>query len=542
MLLLNFITKPDIISVTETWLLPSNSLKLLHLDGYNLLSIPRNKGKKRGGGIAFYVNTIYDFKINSLVNLNLANSCEFTTIELSSSSFLNITILNIYKPPDSDAPTFIDSLAEYIDCLKVNKKYVIITGDFNINLYHHDSSSTSNRLLDQLISLGFLPSITLPTRITQTTSTLIDNIFVNQTNRDHFSKIILSDISDHFPTFYSCSLITSPNKSSPPATSFKRIFSSKNFSLCQSLASALNWDQISPYNLYLSNLTPSQSYQIFHSKILFLLNTAFPLVKNICSPAKRTKLLPWISRDIINACRKKTRLLKKFVNNPTVENKLALTRFRNQHKSNIRKAEKQYYYQQFKHCDHNIKATWKVINELIGNDPPSHDLAPTPLCIDNTQFTNPNDIANKFNDYFSNVGVTLANKIPQAPKSYCDYLPAPNPHSFQLRPTSTSEILNLLLELENSSTQGPDNLSSSFIRSIATNIACPLSIIINHSFQHASFPDGLKDAKIIPIHKSGPKTDPSNFRPISLLNIFSKIYEKAINARILDFLSEHSIL
>src|SRR4029077_261695 len=82
----------------------------------------------------------------------------------------------------------------------------------------------------------------------------------------------------------------------------------------------------------------------------------------------------------------------------------------------------------------------------------------------------------------------------------------------------------------------------SVIKSVASLIAVPLSTIINHSFSKATFPDPLKIAKIIPIYKSGLKTDPSNYRPISLLNIFSKIYEKAINIRITNFLSKHSIL
>jgi Reverse transcriptase (RNA-dependent DNA polymerase) len=85
-------------------------------------------------------------------------------------------------------------------------------------------------------------------------------------------------------------------------------------------------------------------------------------------------------------------------------------------------------------------------------------------------------------------------------------------------------------------------LSASIIKSVAHIIAEPLSIVINHSFIDAYFPDDLKIAKVIPIFKSGSKSDPSNYRPMSLLNIFSKIFETVINSRILNFLSKHNIL
>ena len=447
----------------------------------------------------------------------------------------------IYKPPDLDSTLFMNALSIYLESLKINKKHFIIAGDCNINLIH-ESSQPCSLFLDLMMSQGFIPTITLPTRITHNSATLIDNIFTNQTNLEHYSKILIDDISDHFPTLYSFSLGVRPKLNLTSRPSLKRIFSIQNYEVCLSLAAAINWDPISPHNPDFIELTPSQSYKLFHSKILFLFNTAFPLIQNEPAPKNRPKTLPWISTEIIIASRKKNRLLKNFTKNQTPENKQILTKFRNLLKTKIRKAEKQFYFQKFVNCDHNMKATWNVINEILGNESNLHKPIPSALCIDNIHYHNPTDIATQFNDYFANIGGKLACMIPPSPTSYCDYLPEPNPNSFQLTPTTPQEILNLLLELDKSASQGPDNLPASFIRSIATYIANPLSIIINHSFSHAVFPDDLKIAKITPIHKSGPKSDPSNFRPISLLNIFSKIYEKSINSRLQEFLQKHSSL
>jgi len=121
LLLLNFPAKPDVLAISETWLLPNNSLKLFHLDGYNLISFPRTNKKKRGGGIALYINNLYNFNTCSKTSQALANHCEFTAIELQIRFQHTITILNIYRPPDLDSSLFIESLSEFVDCLKANK-------------------------------------------------------------------------------------------------------------------------------------------------------------------------------------------------------------------------------------------------------------------------------------------------------------------------------------------------------------------------------------------------------------------------------------
>jgi hypothetical protein len=190
---------------------------------------------------------------------------------------------------------------------------------------------------------------------------------------------------------------------------------------------------------------------------------------------------------------------------------------------------------------HNSKATWKLINELLCNNNPNSSTSPT-LIKDNVTYAAPYAVVSIFNDYFSTIGSVLSQQIPPSSPSYKYYLTHPNTNSFSFFPTTSSEIYNFLSELDNSSTQGHDSLSASVIKPIAHIIASPLSVIINHSFSNALFPDTLKIAKVIPLYKSGSKSDPSNYRPISLLNTFSKIYEKAINARIISFLSRHKIV
>jgi len=190
-----------------------------------------------------------------------------------------------------------------------------------------------------------------------------------------------------------------------------------------------------------------------------------------------------------------------------------------------------------------IKATWKLINQLLNKD--STITAQTvipPIKTHNNHTPDANETADLFKSFFTSVGEELASKIPSVNLSFRDYLPAPNPSSFMLFPTTSNETLNIILNLNSPSSQGNDQLSSVLLKSIAHVIANPLSIIINHSFINASFPDSLKIAKVIPIYKSGSKSDISNYRPISLLNTCSKIYEKLIYVRLIKFINNSNLL
>ena len=78
---------------------------------------------------------------------------------------------------------------------------------------------------------------------------------------------------------------------------------------------------------------------------------------------------------------------------------------------------------------------------------------------------------------------------------------------------------------------------------IANPLLCrPISLIINNSFTNGTFPDTIKIANILPIHKKGSTLDVNNYRPISLLSIFSKIFEKTIYQRLNEFLEINEIL
>ena len=142
------------------------------------------------------------------------------------------------------------------------------------------------------------------------------------------------------------------------------------------------------------------------------------------------------------------------------------------------------------------------------------------LNVNNKINTNPVDISNYFNDYFSNIGSKLAEKIFSSKYDHLHYLKCSNPVSIFIKPSSKTEILNLISTLNNSKSSGPFSIPTDIFKMTGNIMASPLTEIINLPFSTGIYPNNLKIAKIIPAFKNkGSNLQCNNYRPISLLSI-----------------------
>ena len=116
-----------------------------------------------------------------------------------------------------------------------------------------------------------------------------------------------------------------------------------------------------------------------------------------------------------------------------------------------------------------------------------------------------------------------------------------------MKPFFLSLVIPLKLKLLSTVCQagkavGPYRIPISLLRILCSHITKPICIIINGSFSSGVFPDRPKLAKVIPLHKKGATDVPSNYRPISLLSIFSKVTEKLMHKQLLEFFKYCNIL
>ena len=131
-------------------------------------------------------------------------------------------------------------------------------------------------------------------------------------------------------------------------------------------------------------------------------------------------------------------------------------------------------------------------------------------------------IANAFNDYFVNIGPTLASKIPQLGIDYRNFMPQQNNMSFFLCTAEELKVKKIILQLKDGA-PGKDGIMSKAIKCISDHVAAPLTRLTNLSLSQDVFPNELKIALVSPLYKAKDPMIFSNYRPISLLPLFSKI-------------------
>jgi len=237
----------------------------------------------------------------------------------------------------------------------------------------------------------------------------------------------------------------------------------------------------------------------------------------------------WITNGIKISCKRKKELfvLCKITNNYNL--KLYYKKYCLILTKVICKAKKLYYNNIILRSKNKMKSTWKIISNEKRR--PHQDTSPTMLKFEDTLIDNQLKIANILNYYFltvadANMG-NINNGINQTTDNPINYLikyynkPFP---MIQWQYVSTYEIKNIIKSLKSKNTCGYDEISNRVLKLSSPFIISPLTYICNAVLKSGVFPDRLKYAIVKPIYKKGSKTDISNYRPISILTSFSKIF------------------
>ena len=431
----------DIITISETKLQTNVfQTKNISLPNYQYEHTATEANK---GGTLVYISNKLNYKPRKDLEIYETKNLESTFVEIINPKDKNTIIGCIYKHHTISQHEFIDLLGPLLKKLSKEKKTCYLTGDFNMNLLSIEKDSDINKYFDLLTNNKFMPLITIPTRITTQSKTLIDNIFFNQFSSDIISGNITVGISDHIPQF---SII--PNFHTP-LKKYKIIFTRKyrNFdhNKFNEDLNKINWslDDSSDANQYTSN---------FIHIIEQILDKHAPLSK-ISNKQLKQKSKPWIDNDVLKAIKVKNRIHHKYIKEQNPINKenfhIQFKQLKNDITKQIRFNKKLYYNDYFSKNNQNIRKLWMGINEIINSKPNSKFV---PTCIETkidgklTTITEPKDIANTYNDHYT----TIADKILEGRKypgnkPFTKYLKDSNPHTFMIKPTTPKEIEDIIL-------------------------------------------------------------------------------------------------
>ena len=390
-----------------------------------------------------------------------------------------------------------------------------------------------------MTSNGLIPQITNPTRITVKSKTIIDNIFTNITHNKLAGNITTS-ISDHLPQFLLIEY-EHPKRKQNKQNISKRNF--KNFDKENFILDLLdiNWD----ITLKTNQGNVNFSFDALLKTTNDLLDQYAPIQK-LSKKDSDLHFKPWLTPGILNSIQIRNKLYKKLIKTKNSILKTTLEasfkNYRNIITTLTKQSKKSHFQKFFADNTNNIKKTWEGINNIIKLKT-TNKISPTSLINNkNKHISDPKDIANIFNMYFTSIASNIESKLIKTNNTFSDYLKNPNPHSIFLSPILPKDIESEISSLKINKTPGPNSIPTNILKYITNEISKPLAIIFNLSLDKGVFPNILKTATVIPVHKKSSKLDCQNYRPISLLSNISKIFERIMHEKLSSFFNQNNCL
>ena len=451
----------------------------------------------------------------------------FVKLHLSNNKTVIIGV--IYRHPGYNYTDFLNCFEKLLYNLNLSNKTYFVCGDFNINYSKQQQNSV---YINSIASTGSQQLITSPTRIKSApnASSLLDHLYTNHLTDQVLVKIISHDVTDHLP--FIAVIDNHPPKIERQCKYKKRDM--RNFNKNEFL------DYLSLHMNSISSLDANESFDMFIDVMTNSINKFAPF-RSLTKREIKLKAKPWITPNISKLIRKKNRLYKKFVRSKSNADQRAFKVFSN-HLNHMKEQSKRHHYDNvINNSSKNSKLIWKTVNDIVN----LKDKKGTDIKLITTQdgksISDPTRISEEFNTFFASIGQSTSNSLTSNVPFSLSHIPN-NSKSFFLKPFTAREIKAHIQQLNTSKSVRPNDPPIKFIKMAAEVISPTLAKIFNQCIEQQTFPNSLKTACVIPIHKRGNKTSCNNFRPISLISPFSKLFEKCLLTQLSSFFQSNSLI
>lgn len=514
-------TNIDIIVINEHWLLPSN-YQLYTLEGYELRAKFLRQAHEHGGVAIFTRTNIKTKERVDIRSFTVEFVVEFCAVEIIDG---NLLIVSVYRP-ERDTETFftqIQALLEYIS-KHSSRKRIIIAGDINIDVTQN--TQLARRFLNLIKSFGLKCLIKDPTRETLNSSSCIDQFIVSG-NVNMEAEVKKYHLSDHHTLIGQFPIHMTLHHDTIPYKLNKRLFNTRNMEGFRVKLGQINWQKI----LELKN-DVNTNYNYFNNHIKVLLETHIQKKKIILNYNKKNK---WITKGIRRCCYHK-RILRLLTSTYKNENLKIYTKlYSTTLKKILAKEKRKCYINRINNSRNKYKEMWNIINEKTK---PNKNIKHENICLKykNLNETSPTKVAEIFNEYYVSIGSGPTNTSPNQQHAIS------LPNTMYLGDVTESDVKKAILSLKRNNSCGYDEIPGTLLVYCVDEFVKPLTFLINQSYDEGICPEALKLAVIKPVFKKGDKLNVANYRPIALLPVISKIFEKIICQRMNVFLEKYNVL
>ena len=440
----------------------------------------------------------------------------------------------VYRPPGSGMQGFSREMARVMTGLRGLDGYIM--GDFNVDLLKGETHGPTAEFMEGFMSGGFYPLISLPTRITDTSATLIDNIWTSNLSNAMVSGLITVRLSDHLPTY----AFVSGNREVGVVEGMRGRRRQINERRIEKFADRLKgWCFDSERALGVEG-----NVARFRNGFRDLYDAAFPWVD--CKKKKKDIEKPWLDDDDFKelVCEKGnlyTRKVRGTLGLDDVDRLAEVTKEVNRMRQRLKRA---YFAQRMDEIQGDLRATWEVLNELLRGRV-RRDRGNTCRYFEKggVGITEGVEIAKGFCDFYCRVGPDLAARLGREPDgAFLEYMGNRVEESLVWRPTTPSEVEELCRGLKPNKGAGWDGVSPRVIRGVAREISGPLSAFFNYCMREGHYPKCFKVARVVPVYKGEDPTQFSNYRPVSVLPVLSQVLERILQSRLEVFLSKAGVI
>ena len=402
-------------------------------------------------------------------------------------------------------------------------KNIVLLGDLNCDIAADKPDNETEILVEICETYDLHQLITKPTRINPKSkkATTIDHIWTDYTTEVIKAGTIIG-ISDHFGV-YSRLKLQKPSDDNTP----KRVRNFKNYKPEQFRLELVENLLKSDVAKLITDSKLNEATEKFLNIISKTANRHAPIIT--LKKKRHFRRVPWYTDELEKMIKAKKELLKDyyFYGCKIFYEKAQLLKNDINHMK--RKLQKQYYTAKIDECDCDAKKLWMVLKDVTRTGKTKESTEPDNM----TQ-----EKANIFNKFFATIGINIQKSlnIREHINIFTGIV------GFDFQPESEESISKLIDTLRSDVATGTDDINARFIKDAKDELVPILTQLINLSYKLSQFPDAMKKARIKALHKKDSTEDIANYRPISILPVMSKIFERSGTNQMASFLEANGLI